>query len=318
MNQFGELGFNVWDIEFGDHSTALERERNALLISGYFEANIGQLNTLINTDFYLNKDRDMVMPTLQQEEKAIFTQLYLKDYMNKQARNILRNAAGDSNSSNSQNTATTTVISQGVTDWIELREGDTSIRRSVATATSKNASAQILQKSAAEAKQLLTELVHSYNMYGSVPLQVAGQDVAVNEYTYIEHQPYNVELEIQKINNQFALLTESFISTNEDVKAMEDALEEVKLDIKASNIEGFTKSYDIPKGTDEVAIDWSQEFFPSAVPTVLAVIKSSDTNDPILSYRIDGEITTKGVTFVFTDKVVSDRYGLELAAFITS
>jgi len=41
MNQLGELAFHIWDIEFGDHSTALERERNALLISGYLEANLG-------------------------------------------------------------------------------------------------------------------------------------------------------------------------------------------------------------------------------------------------------------------------------------
>jgi hypothetical protein len=172
MNQLGELAFHIWDIEFGDHSTALERERNALLISGYLEANLGQLNTLIHSDFYLNKEKDEIVPELKYEEKAIFTQLYLKDYMNKQARNILRNAASSSDSNSSS--STTTVL--GVTDWTELREGDTSIKRSVATSTTKNASAQIFQKSAKEANDLLKDLVYSYNLYGAKPVQVAGND----------------------------------------------------------------------------------------------------------------------------------------------
>ena len=176
MNQLGELAFHIWDIEFGDHSTALERERNALLISGYLEANLGQLNTLLHTNFYVDRDTDTVIPDLQYEEKAIFTQLYLKDYMNKQARNILRNAA--SNTSDQSSSSTTTML--GVTDWTELREGDTSIKRSVATATTKNTSAQIFQKSAKEANELLKELVYSYNLYGAKPMQVAGNDAQLN------------------------------------------------------------------------------------------------------------------------------------------
>ena len=112
MNQLGELAYHIWDIEFGDHSSSLERERNALLISGYLDVNLGQLNTLLNTDFYLNKTKDKVEPALQYEEQAIFTQLYLKDYMQKQARKILRNAT---------TTSSTTTTADGVTNCIELR-----------------------------------------------------------------------------------------------------------------------------------------------------------------------------------------------------
>lgn len=177
MNQLGELAFYIWDIEFGDHETALQRERNALLISGYLEANLGQLNTLLHTEFYVDQDKDEVVPALHYEEKAIFTQLYLKDYMNKQARNILRNAAN--NVSSSSNASTTTVL--GVTDWTELREGDTSIKRSVATSTTKNTSAQIFQKSAKEATEILKDLVYSYNLYGAKPIQVAGKDAFIQQ-----------------------------------------------------------------------------------------------------------------------------------------
>jgi len=166
MNQFGELGYTIWDIEFGDHSSALERERNALLISGYLEANLGQLNTLINTDFTYNASGDMVEPALQQEEKAIFTQLYLKDYLQKQSRNILRNASNTSPITDNQ-------------DWSELREGDSYIKRNVASPASKNTSAKLLQELAKEANEILTKMIHSYNMYGSVPTQIAGKDAAL-------------------------------------------------------------------------------------------------------------------------------------------
>lgn len=168
MNQLGELGYSIWDIEFGDHSTALEREREALLISGYLEANLGQLNILINTDFKLNKVTDKVELELKYEEKAIFTQLYLKDFYQKQARNILRGMTG----------TTTEKTSAGVTDWTELREGDSVIKRSVNSASTKNESARAMSNASKEAKEMLETMIHSYNMFGSIPIQVAGKDAS--------------------------------------------------------------------------------------------------------------------------------------------
>ena len=165
MNQLGELAYSIWDIEFGDHSTALEREKNALLISGYLEANLGQLNILINTNFQLTTGH-MVEPKLKDEEEAIFSQLYLRDFYQKQARNILRGMTGSITDSSSS----------GVTDWTELREGDSVIRRSVNTATTKNESARAMANAGKDAQAALEKLIHSYNMYGSLPIQVAGKD----------------------------------------------------------------------------------------------------------------------------------------------
>jgi len=312
MNQLGELAYHIWDIEFGDHSTALERERNALLISGYLEANIGQLNTLINTDFYVNKEQDSVVPELKYEEKAIFTQLYLKDYMNKQARNILRNAAASSSTASTQNSSITTTT-DGVTDWIELREGDTSIRRSVATSTSKNTSAQIFQKSAAEANQLLKELVHSYNMYGSVPLQVAGIDGGEVESTYVRSHEPNLTKELDKLKTQFKLLSEAFVKTNE---SNQEELNNIRNQITSQAIEGFAKTIPIPKDSEDLFVDWSTEFFPPFTPTVLATLRSLDAEDPIIAYRIEGGVSLGGVRFAFSSKIPSHSYALEVAAFI--
>lgn len=169
MNQLGELAYSIWDIEFGDHSSALEREKNALLISGYLEANLGQLNILINTNFQLTTGQ-MLEPKLKHEEEAIFTQLYLKDYYQKQSRNILRGMTS------SPSTSTSTSISTGVTDWTELREGDSVIKRSVNTATTKNESARAMANASRDAASMLEKLIHAYNMYGSLPIQVAGKD----------------------------------------------------------------------------------------------------------------------------------------------
>lgn len=167
MNQLGQLAYSIWDTEFGDHSTALERQQKALLVSGYLEANLGQLNVFLNTDFELTA-KDKVSPELKYEEKAIFAQIYLKDYYQKQARNILRNIT--------QSDTTSSSVTTGVTDWTSIQEGDTVIRRSVASATTKNESARALQNASKEANEMLKKMIHAYNMYGALPLQVAGKD----------------------------------------------------------------------------------------------------------------------------------------------
>ena len=163
MNQLGELAYAIWDTEFGDHTSSLDREKNALLISGYLEANLGELNVLINTDFKLDKTEDKVIPELKQEENAIFTQMYMKDYLQKQGRNVLKNATATSGST------------QTLTDWTELREGDSYIKRSIASSTTKNISAKFFYDLSKEARENLEKLVHAYNMYGSSPIQIEGE-----------------------------------------------------------------------------------------------------------------------------------------------
>ena len=296
MNQLGELAYHIWDIEFGDHSSSLERERNALLISGYLDVNLGQLNTLLNTDFHLNKTKDEVEPALQYEEKAIFTQLYLKDYMQKQARNVLRNATV---------TSSTTTTTAGVTDWVELREGDTSIRRSIATSTSKNASAKIFQDSSRDAMASLEKMVHSYNKYGSLPLQVAGVDGGVEDANYQIQESKDLVQEVEDLKEAVAQLDN-----------LQSQIDQIKLDIAASKIKGYAKTTIIPQGQDSIFIDWSNEFSPQTTPTVLATLRSADEDDPIIAYRIEGAVSLGGVRFVFSSKTPSNNYALEVAAFI--
>ena len=276
MNQLGELAYDIWDVEFGDHSTALERERNALLISGYLEANLGQMNILINTDFDLNEASDTVIPKLEYEEKAILTQLYLKDYMQKQARNILKNATA---------TSSTTTTSAGVTDWVELREGDSAIKRSVATSANKNASAKLLLDSSKEAAELLKRMIHSYNMYGSKPLQVIGSDSGGCE-------------------------------EKEQEQGIKYVLETVTDYINGKSEESEQVTFALGTGDDEIFIDWSSEFAPTSTPTVLATLRSRDENDPIIAYRIQGAISLSGAKFVFSSAMPNGNYAIEVAAFV--
>tara|TARA_A200000159_G_scaffold93553_1_gene86926 strand:- start:82 stop:978 length:897 start_codon:yes stop_codon:yes gene_type:complete len=296
MNQLGELAYHIWDIEFGDHSSALERERNALLISGYLEVNLGQLNTLLNTDFYLDKTEDKVEPVMRYEEKAIFTQLYLKDYMQKQARNVLRNATV---------TSSTTTTTDGVTDWVELREGDTSIRRSIATSTSKNASAKIFQDSSKDAMALLEKMVHSYNMYGASPIQVAGVDGGVEDKNYQEQEDKDLIEEVAGLKEAVT-----------QIDVIQSQIDSIKVDISAAKINGFAKTIVLTQGEDDIFIDWSSEYNPNTTPTVLATLRSRNEDDPIIAYRIEGAVGLGGVRFVFSSRLPSSNYALEVAAFI--
>lgn len=296
MNQLGGLAYHIWDIEFGDHSSALERERNALLISGYLEVNLGQLNTLLNTDFYLDKTEDKVEPVMRYEEKAIFTQLYLKDYMQKQARNVLRNATV---------TSSATTTTDGVTDWVELREGDTSIRRSIATSTSKNASAKIFQDSSKDAMALLEKMVHSYNMYGASPIQVAGVDGGVEDKNYQEQEDKDLIEEVAGLKEAVT-----------QIDVIQSQIDSIKVDISAAKINGFAKTIVLTQGEDDIFIDWSSEYNPDTTPTVLATLRSRSEDDPIIAYRIEGAVGLGGVRFVFSSRLPSNNYALEVAAFI--
>ena len=107
-------------------------------ISGWFENNIGELNTLIFTSF---------------SGSGIYKKLYLKHFYQKKARNVLKG------------------IDSSV-DFISLREGDSMITR-----TNKNEIAKTYRGMAKDAEEDLEKAVYAYNYYNAVPRQVAGGDV---------------------------------------------------------------------------------------------------------------------------------------------
>jgi len=90
--------------------------------------------------------------TFQQEERAIYKQMYLYEFYTKKTRQVLRGV--DSS-----------------VDFVTLREGDTMITR-----TNKNELAKTYRGLANDAREEMERLVSSYNIYQAAPVQVAGED----------------------------------------------------------------------------------------------------------------------------------------------
>lgn len=174
-NELGTLASGIVEYEF-DYITGSEASTEVSKVSGWLQGNVGQLNTLLYTSFYsgdLAQETGSCNP-LKQEEKAIFTQLYLQDYYNKQSRIILRNfstSQGQGGSSSSTNDYI-------MTPWLTLKEGDTVIQRDAIkiTASSRTEAARVFKGYADAAEEKLKDLVYSYNYYQGHPRQVAGSD----------------------------------------------------------------------------------------------------------------------------------------------
>lgn len=122
------------------------------LISGWLENNVGQLNTKIYSNFYVENTNFEPTGQFKQEERAIYKQMYLYEFYTKKTRQVLRG------------------IDSSV-DFLSLREGDTMITR-----TNKNELAKTYRSLASDARDEMERLVSSYNIYQAAPVQVAGED----------------------------------------------------------------------------------------------------------------------------------------------
>jgi hypothetical protein len=144
------LAGEIYDTELGFETGSL-RDSEVVNISGWLEANIGVLNTYINSSYCVSD----LTPTGHYEERAIYKQIYVSEYYGKQARNVLRGIDGSSTS----------------LDFQTIREGD-----SVITKTNKNNVASNYRLMKADSDSKLKDLVHAYNMYKADPRQVYGDD----------------------------------------------------------------------------------------------------------------------------------------------
>ena len=79
-------------------------------ISGWLANNVGQLNTKIFTEFSVESGNFTPTGQFQQEERAIYKQMYLYEFYTKKTRQVLRGV-------------------DSAVDFISLREGDTAITR---------------------------------------------------------------------------------------------------------------------------------------------------------------------------------------------
>lgn len=157
MSDIGDLATSIWDTEFGDATGAAHRTSQISSISGWLQANVGLLNNVIYSSFSGDASGDMKPAgKFKLEEQDIYTQLYLKHYYDKKARNVLRGIDGSLNND---------------IDWIRLKEGDSLIVRS-----NKTDVAKLYLSLAKEAGEELKNLIYYYNLYQARPRQVAGTD----------------------------------------------------------------------------------------------------------------------------------------------
>lgn len=171
MNQIGQIASGLMDFEFiyitGDTQRVAELQK----ISGTLSGRMGELNTLINQSFNFTGDDGNPYPRLQHEESEILQLIYLRDYNRRESQKILRGIYDNS-------VVGSVIASDG--DWIELKEGDTTIKRSSASLVNSavnktNVSSKFTDMSKMIG-QRLGDLIHAYNMYGAVPRQAIGDD----------------------------------------------------------------------------------------------------------------------------------------------
>jgi hypothetical protein len=153
MSTLSDLATQIYDSELCFTESASERAAELVLIETWLEAHIGELNTLINTNFEIT-DLSLVL----QEEQSILREMYLLQYYRRQSRNVLRLVDG----------------SQGELDFHTIREGD-----SVITRTNKSEIAKNYRSLISQTQQKINGLVSSYNMYAAKPSQISGDDAPV-------------------------------------------------------------------------------------------------------------------------------------------
>jgi len=127
-------------------------EVNISAISGWMQANLGELNNLIYTQFS-GADVDL-MP----EQAAIFKHLYLGHYYKKKSRNAIKAVAGGSGSA-----------------IISIRDEDSSV-----TFVNSNEISKQFRQISRDNFEEMNRLVTSYNSYQAAPVQVVGKS-AVND-----------------------------------------------------------------------------------------------------------------------------------------
>ena len=177
VNQIGQLASGLLEYEFDYITGSNNRSSELTTISGSLSGKLGELNVVLNQSFTFTGDDGNPYPRLGQEEGDILQLLYMRDYNTKQAQKLLRGIYD-------ANVGDSIVNANG--DWIELSEGDTTIRRSP-TALANSPSARMstskeFKEMAKEADAQIKDLVYRYNMYGAEPVQVAGNDAPDLEF----------------------------------------------------------------------------------------------------------------------------------------
>ena len=181
MNQIGLIASGMLEYDFSFITDETERQSELLTISGSLSGRVGELNVLINQSFAFTGDEGDVDPRLGNEESAILRNIYMRDWSKKQSQKVLRGLYMDSTPGVLESSSES---STAATDWVELREGDTTIRRSASSSASSAVSRQNTEKAfrdmAKDIQEELKALVYKYNMYGAQPRQIISESCPIS------------------------------------------------------------------------------------------------------------------------------------------
>ena len=150
MSIIGDLATSILNNEFdGDTGIA-----SATSISGWLDAHVGELNTLLHTSY------SGVDASLDLEAQAIHTELYLNSYYTRQSRNAAR---GIINSTS------------GGGEVLELKDGDSAVKFA-----NKNEVAKVYRGLASDSQARLDGLVARYTIHQAQPVQVGGIEASAS------------------------------------------------------------------------------------------------------------------------------------------
>ncbi len=141
MSVLGDLSQDISDNEF-DSDTDIATTTS---ISGWLEANLGRLNSLIYTT-YSGSGADLDL-----EAQSIHKELYLNHHYAKQSRNSLRG------------------ITRSTGEILSISDQNNSI-----TFVNRNEVSKVYRGLASDSQARINSLVAHYNIYQAEPLQVGG------------------------------------------------------------------------------------------------------------------------------------------------
>ena len=126
-------------------------------ISGWYAANVGSLNNLLNTSF------SGVDPEVDEEAKAIFSSLFLASYYERQARNAARGVLFSVNGEN----------------ILSVSDGDNKIQFANRGEISKT-----FRGMANDANAAAEKAADKYCLFMSSPVSINGLDTEITGYAY--------------------------------------------------------------------------------------------------------------------------------------
>ncbi len=147
------MSYKIKDISDEIVNTDLEDTSLSIAsVSFWLQRNIGKLNNLISTSYTLSSNLEFSPNNLSEEEKTIYKILYLIHYYNLKIKESLGAGSVDS--------------------VVEVTSDSNSVKR-----TSRNEFAKTYLALKRDHEKALQDLITSYKLNNSTPLDVSGDDV---------------------------------------------------------------------------------------------------------------------------------------------